>query len=152
MGFFCPEQQSTPDFLTSLTSSEERTPREGFEGKVPQTAEQFAARWQESPQRKQLLQEIATFNQKYPIGGPSAAEFAASRKLQQAKNAYVVLLASGSEDANALCSRAKSPYTLSYAQQVKLCLWRGFLRLKADPSLTLTQLIGGSASYWSEIC
>lgn len=37
--------------------------------------------------------------------------------------------------------RNKSPYTLDYAQQVKLCLWRGFRRLKGDPSLTLTQLI-----------
>lgn len=39
-------------------------------------------------------------------------------------------------------SRANSPYTLSYGQQVMLCLRRGFWRLRADPSLTLTQLFG----------
>jgi ATP-binding cassette subfamily G (WHITE) protein 2 (PDR) len=37
--------------------------------------------------------------------------------------------------------RAKSPYTLDYFQQVQLCLWRGLLRLKGDPSLTITQLV-----------
>lgn len=44
--------------------------------------------------------------------------------------------------AETLYSRAKSPYTLSYGGQVKLCLRRGFQRLRADPSLTLTQLFG----------
>jgi ATP-binding cassette subfamily G (WHITE) protein 2 (PDR) len=38
----------------------------------------------------------------------------------------------------------KSPYTLSYIQQVKLCLWRGFQRLRGDPSLTFTQLFGNA--------
>jgi len=31
---------------------------------------------------------------------------------------------------------------LSYGEQIKLCLERGFWRLKADPSLTLSQLFG----------
>ena len=31
---------------------------------------------------------------------------------------------------------------LSYTQQVQLCLWRGFKRLKGDPSYTIGQLIG----------
>ena len=34
----------------------------------------------------------------------------------------------------------KSPYTLSYIQQVQLCLWRGFKGIIADPSLLFTQL------------
>jgi hypothetical protein len=42
-------------------------------------------------------------------------------------------------------SSPKSPYTLSYGQQIKLCLKRGFWRLKADPSLTFFQLFGNSA-------
>lgn len=44
-----------------------------------------------------------------------------------------------------LCSSPKSPFTLSYWGQTKLCLKRGFWRLKADPSLTLTQLFGNFA-------
>lgn len=38
--------------------------------------------------------------------------------------------------------RVRSPYTLSVVEQVKLCLVRGFQRLKGDASLTWTQLIG----------
>jgi ATP-binding cassette subfamily G (WHITE) protein 2 (PDR) len=39
-------------------------------------------------------------------------------------------------------SSTKSPYTLSYWGQIKLCLRRGLWRLKADPVLTYTQLGG----------
>ena len=39
-------------------------------------------------------------------------------------------------------SGSKSPYTLSFWGQVKLCLRRGFWRLRADPSLTLSALFG----------
>lgn len=37
MGFFCPARQTTPDFLTSLTSPKERQARAGFEKQVPRT-------------------------------------------------------------------------------------------------------------------
>ncbi|KAG0161728.1 hypothetical protein PDIDSM_1159 [Penicillium digitatum] len=59
MGFHCPERQTTADFLTSLTSPSERLVRPGFEESVPRTPDEFAARWKESPERKQLLAEIA---------------------------------------------------------------------------------------------
>jgi hypothetical protein len=39
-------------------------------------------------------------------------------------------------------SSTKSPYTLSFFGQMKLCLKRGFWRLKAEPTLTLTQIFG----------
>lgn len=38
--------------------------------------------------------------------------------------------------------RVKSPYTVSIYEQVRLCMVRGFQRLKGDASLTLSQLIG----------
>ncbi|RFU31901.1 hypothetical protein B7463_g4413, partial [Scytalidium lignicola] len=125
MGFFCPARQTTADFLTSMTSLQERIPKEGYEDKVPRTPDEFAERWKNSPDCKQLLVDIENYNQRYPIGGEHFEQFKASRRAQQAKR-----------------QRVQSPYTLSYAQQCKLCLWRGFLRLKADPSLTLTQLFG----------
>jgi ABC-type multidrug transport system permease subunit/ABC-type multidrug transport system ATPase subunit len=127
MGFVCPDRQTDADFLTSMTSPLERIVAKGFEGRVPRTPDEFHQRWLESPDRAALLAEIDTYEQKYPVGGEHAQKFAESRKLQQAKG-----------------QRAKSPYTLSYTQQVKLCLWRGFVRLKADPSITLTQLIANS--------
>ncbi|OWZ43068.1 ATP-binding cassette transporter [Cryptococcus neoformans var. grubii Br795] len=125
MGFHCPSQQTVPDFLTSLTSASERTPREGFEGKVPTTPQEFAARWKQSDKYQELLAQIAEFENKYPVHGKNYQEFLQSRRAQQSKRL-----------------RAKSPYTLSYGGQVELCLRRGFDRLRADPSLTLTQLFG----------
>ncbi|KAG9986496.1 pleiotropic drug resistance protein, ABC superfamily, partial [Aureobasidium melanogenum] len=111
--------------LTSMTSPQERVVRQGWESRAPRTPDEFAACWKASAQRQRLMQEIDEFDRKYPFGGESEQAFAASRKAQKAKG-----------------QRIGSPYTLSYTQQVKLCLWRGFRRLIGDPSLTFTQLIG----------
>lgn len=125
LGFECPPRQTTPDFLTSMTSSLERIVRPGFEGKAPRTPDEFATAWKNSAEYKALQAEIEEYKVSHPIGGPDAEAFRASKKAQQAKG-----------------QRGKSPYTLSYGQQVKLCLWRGFRRLKGDPSLTVGALIG----------
>jgi len=79
MGFECPLRQTTADFLTSLTSPVERIVREGFEGKVPQTPDEFAHVWQKSEDRAQLLREIDEFDAEFPIGGPQVEKFKASR-------------------------------------------------------------------------
>ena len=125
MGFQCPDRQTTADFLTSMTSPVERVVRQGFENRVPRTPDDFARVWKESPERAQLMRDLELYDQKYQIGGEYLQKFVASRKAQQSKH-----------------QRVKSPYTLSYAQQVRLCLWRGFQRLRGDPSLTFTQLFG----------
>ena len=127
MGFQCPDRQTTADFLTSMTSPQERVVREGWEGRVPQTPDDFAARWKESSQRKQLLADLDEYDQKYTIGGEHLQRFKESRRAQQAKH-----------------QRVKSPYTLSYGGQIRLCLWRGFQRLKMDPSLTVVQIFSNS--------
>ena len=125
MGFEPPERQTTPDFLTSLTSPQERKAKQGFENRVPRTPDEFAAAWKASQTYKALLKDIDQYNTEYAIGGEAQQQFKASRRAQQAKGI-----------------RAKSPFTISYGQQIGLCLRRGFWRLKADPSLTITQLLG----------
>lgn len=86
LGFECPPRQTTADFLTSLTNPTERVVRKGFEGKTPNTADEFAAVWQKSEDRARLLQEIEDFNSKYPVGGSSLDAFKSSRKASQAKS------------------------------------------------------------------
>lgn len=127
LGFEPPEQQSTPDFLTSMTAPKQRTPRKGMESKVPKTAVEFAKCWRSSEKYKRLLGEIEQYEQRHPIGGDDRQAFVDSRKEQKAKR-----------------SRQKSPYTLSYGGQVALCLKRGFWRLKADPFLTVFQLLSNT--------
>ncbi|KAL2817429.1 ABC-2 type transporter-domain-containing protein [Aspergillus cavernicola] len=127
MGFECPDRQTTADFLTSLTSPTERLVRKGFEDRVPRTPNEFAARWKQSVERQQLLADIETFQNEFPVGSSKLEEFHRSRAAEKAKGA-----------------RAGSPYTLSYLGQIRLCLSRGFLRLKGDMSMTLATTIGNS--------
>jgi len=125
LGFECPARQTDADFLTSMTSPLQRVVREGYANKVPRSPDEFAKAWRESRNYAALQQEIQEFDTAYPVGGEYLQKFQASRRAQQSKYA-----------------RTKSPYTLSYIGQVKLCLGRGFQRLRADPTLTFTQLIG----------
>ncbi|KAH8649041.1 ABC-2 type transporter-domain-containing protein [Xylariales sp. PMI_506] len=125
LGFECPARQTTPDFLTSMTSPQERIVRAGYEGKAPRTPDEFAAAWKESAEYQKLQTEIEQYKTEHPLNGPDAEIFRANKRQAQAK-----------------AQRAKSPYTLSYLQQVNLCLWRGFRRLIGDPSLTVGSLIG----------
>ncbi|KEY67730.1 hypothetical protein S7711_03981 [Stachybotrys chartarum IBT 7711] len=127
LGFECPARQTTPDFLTSMTSSLERVVRQGFEGKTPNTPDEFAAAWKSSAEYKALQVEIEEYKVEHPFNGAAAETFRATKKAHQARG-----------------QRSASPYTISFAAQVQLCLWRGWRRLVGDPSLTLGALIGNT--------
>lgn len=127
MGFDCPDRQTTADFLTSLTSPTERLVRPGYELVVPRTPDEFATRWKQCMERKQLLADIDAFQQENPVGNDKFQEFSRSRAAEKAK-----------------ATRTASPYTLSYPMQVRLCMSRGFLRLKGDMSMTLATVFGNS--------
>ncbi|KAF4467487.1 ABC transporter CDR4 [Fusarium albosuccineum] len=122
LGFECPARQTTPDFLTSMTSPTERIPCPGHH--PPRTADEFAAAWRNSAEYKALQAEIEEYKTQHPLGGPDAETFRQLKKSAQSKG-----------------QRLKSPYILTYSQQVQLCLWRGFRRLKADPWITVGMLI-----------
>lgn len=128
MGFICPERQTTGDFLTSLTNPAERVIAEGYEDKVPRTAEDFEQRWQQSAMFKQLLVDIDEFNQEYPVGGEGLEAFKHARASKKSKKVG-----------------KKSPYTISFGMQVKLCLSRGFDRLKGDMTMAFTTVFGQTA-------
>lgn len=125
LGFECPARQTTPDFLTSMTSPSERIVRPGFEDRAPRTPDEFAAAWKNSNEYKLLQTEIEEYKVAHPVGGSDAEKFRAHKRAQQSAG-----------------NRAKSPFTLDYWQQVRLCLWRGWKRLLGDPSLTIGALIG----------
>ncbi|OBT88820.1 hypothetical protein VE02_03130 [Pseudogymnoascus sp. 03VT05] len=120
LGFDCPPRQTDADFLTSMTNPQERLVRVGYEHVVPQTPDGFADRWNNSSNYYQLKQDLDTYDKRFAIGGKHLDDFAASRRAQQASS-----------------QRRKSPFTLAYLEQISLCLWRGFTRLRADPSITL---------------
>ncbi|KAF1993489.1 putative ABC multidrug transporter [Amniculicola lignicola CBS 123094] len=123
LGFVCPESQTTPDFLTSMTSPTERIIKPGCENLVPRSPEEFAQRWETSPERQLLLTQIEEYNLQHPLGGEHHLQFALSRQLEKSEN-----------------QRKRSPYTLSYWGQTKLCMWREVQRLKNDPSVPIAML------------
>ncbi|ORY61510.1 ABC-2 type transporter-domain-containing protein [Pseudomassariella vexata] len=128
LGFECPARQTTPDFMTSMTSPVERVIRSGFKDKAPRTPDDFAAAWKNSAEYQALQKEIEEYKNEHPLNGPDAEAFRANKRQAQAK-----------------AQRVKSPYTLSYTQQVRLTLWRGWRRLIGDPSITVGMLIGNTA-------
>ncbi|RAL06950.1 putative ABC multidrug transporter [Aspergillus homomorphus CBS 101889] len=125
MGFVCPDAQTTPDFLTSMSSPTERIIQAGWESLVPRTSEDFAKRWQESPERQRLLRQIDQYANEHPFNASDLDYFASAREAEKSKK-----------------QRQQSPYTLSYGGQIRICLWRDFQRIKNDPSVILAMLIG----------
>ncbi|KAI8286692.1 ZEB2-regulated ABC transporter 1 [Colletotrichum sp. SAR11_240] len=123
MGFLCPERQTTPDFLTSMTSPSERRIRPGYENMTPRTPEEFAARWKASPDRAALMTAIEAYEKTHPAKD-RLEEFQQSIKAERSP-----------------MQRMKSPYMITYHRQVRLCLWRGWKRLVADPGFTISSLV-----------
>ncbi|KAL4882075.1 ABC-2 type transporter-domain-containing protein [Aspergillus karnatakaensis] len=124
LGFVCPDQQTTADFLTSMTSPSEHVVRPGWEAKVPRTADDFARVWKASQQRSHLLSEIDQYLADHPFDGQHHEEFFKSRRLDQSTK-----------------QRASSPYNLSYWEQITLTFWRSWKLLLGDPSITITMLV-----------
>ncbi|KAF3939206.1 hypothetical protein ABW19_dt0205383 [Dactylella cylindrospora] len=123
LGFECPVSQTTPDFLTSMTSPSERIIKLGREATAPRTADDFAREWKKSPEYENLIQQIEEYNSSHPLGGEDFHRFALSRKTEKSAN-----------------QRGNSPYTLSFLSQVKLCMWREVQKLKKDPSIPIAML------------
>lgn len=128
MGYYCPERQTTADFLTAVTSPAERIINEEFINKriaVPQTAAEMSEYWRNSPNYKRLLQQIDT----------KMTENDEDER-QRIKDAHVARQSKR--------ARPSSPYTVSYMMQVKYLLIRNIWRIKNSSSIALFQVIGNS--------
>lgn len=124
LGFDCPARQTTPDFLTSMTFASERVIRPGCH--PPRTPDEFAAAWKASSESMTLQAEIEAYKAQHPLQGPDAQTYRQLKKAHQAKG-----------------QRLSSAYTLTYSQQVQLCMWRGLRRFLADPGPPLV-VMGGN--------
>jgi ATP-binding cassette, subfamily G (WHITE), member 2, PDR len=85
LGFERASRQTTPDFLTSVTSSERKI-RAGMEKAVPRTPEEFVQRWKASATYKQLLDGIQAFDAAYPVGGASVKQMLDAKHFRQTKS------------------------------------------------------------------
>ncbi|EGW34906.1 multidrug resistance protein CDR1 [Spathaspora passalidarum NRRL Y-27907] len=124
MGWYCPERQTTADFLTSLTNPEERVAAPGYEGKLPRTAQEFESYWKKSSEYLSLIADIDEY-------------FVECEKLNT-KQAYHD--SHVARQSNHISPR--SPYTVSFPMQVKYIMGRNFLRTKNDPSIAIFTVVG----------
>ncbi|ORY82114.1 bfr1+ protein [Protomyces lactucae-debilis] len=116
MGFECPQRQTTADFLTAVTDPKARFARNGYAKKVPRTPEEFEERWTKSEEYKDLLREMDTYDKTF-------------------KNSDAVAPIQNSvADEKAKHVRKKSPYTITYPMQLKLCAKRSYQRMLGDPA------------------
>ena len=105
-------------------------------GGVPaagRTPDEFAKQWQESEEHRQLLKDIEEYQAEFPVGDGQVTKFQQSRKAQQAKHMSVSFLILSIPFIYCDCDRSvKSPYTISFPMQVRLCTKRGLQRLRGD--------------------
>lgn len=119
MGYHCPARQTTADFLTSITNPAEREVAPGYENKVPRTPEEFYEYWQNSPERKALLEEIDQYIEECKEK-EKAHEFKESHNAKQSRRA-----------------RPNSAFMVNFGMQVKYIMHRNVLRIKGNPSIPL---------------
>lgn len=124
MGWYCPPRQTTADFLTAVTNPEERRPREGYESKVPRTAEEFERYWQQSEAFRVMQAEIEEVEESNPPEGQAIDNLRAAHRQAQAKRVP-----------------SKSPYTISLMMQIKLCTKRAYQRMWNDKASTISTIL-----------
>ena len=102
LGFYCPDRQTTADFLTSVTDPTERRFREGYEDKAPKTPEDFERVFKNSENYKKVLADVDGYEKEL-----EESEHADARQFKQ----------SVKEQKSKTVSK-KSSYTVSYPRQV----------------------------------
>ena len=124
-------RQSTPDFLTSLSQPNERECFPGKEKEVPRTAEEFNQRWRDSKLHAELVAEIDEYMQENPFGGEPSDKFRSAYQVRKSPK-----------------MPKKSAYTASWGEQTLVLTQRGLDRLKGDPQMPLTTVLGNFGMAW----
>jgi ATP-binding cassette, subfamily G (WHITE), member 2, SNQ2 len=120
LGFHASERQTTPDFLTSVGDPTERQIREGYEGRVPRTAEDLEKAFKSSEAYQKILTEVGNY-EKYLKETNYADSKGFKQSVKEQKSKRVT---------------QKSSYTVSFWRQVMACTRREFWLIWGDkPSL-----------------
>ncbi len=85
LGFQRPSRLTTGDFLTALTNPAEARllVRPGYDSRVPSSADEFAAAWQQSIERSQTFQYISRLRDEFTGGLDGLNEYRNARSLEK---------------------------------------------------------------------
>lgn len=114
-------RQPLGDFLTAVTNPEEREARDGYDNRVPRTAEEFEMQWKRSEDFQQLQLEISKHEVTASDRGPCVMD--------------LEMLLSARKSPHTLRS---SPYLTTTYTQIKYGTIRMLQRLWNDKASTLT--------------
>jgi len=123
LGFYCPEQSTTADFLTSLCDPNARQFQPGCEASTPKTAEDLERAFRESSAYKYISDDASSYEKRL-----EETEQEGTRRFQK------TVAQSKSKTVS-----KKSPYTVSLARQVSACVKREFWLLWGDKTSLYTK-------------
>jgi ATP-binding cassette, subfamily G (WHITE), member 2, SNQ2 len=124
LGYYCPERQTTADFLTSIADPSTRRFREGWEKRAPRTPEELETAFRKSPNYQAVIHDVEGYEkQLHDSGYADAREFEQTTREQKS---------------NKTVSK-KSSYTVSFARQVYACTQREFWLIWGDPATLITK-------------
>ncbi|RDW83899.1 ABC drug exporter AtrF [Aspergillus mulundensis] len=123
MGFYCPEQSTTADFLTSLCDPNARQFQEGREASTPKTPEELEAAFRQSEFYKRIGDEVQGYEAQ--LHNTNRADTQRFQKTVESSKSKTV--------------SKKSPYTVSIARQVAACVRREFWLLWGDKTSLYTK-------------
>ncbi|KAJ9311399.1 hypothetical protein DTO271D3_8376 [Paecilomyces variotii] len=123
LGFYCPPQWTTADFLTSLCDPNARQFQPGREASTPKTAEELEKVFRESAAYTRLLEDIADYEKR--LQDTNRAD---TRRFEQ------TVVQSKSKTVS-----KKSPYTVSFIRQVLACTQREFWLIWGDKTSLYTK-------------
>ncbi|OKL56772.1 hypothetical protein UA08_07926 [Talaromyces atroroseus] len=124
LGFYCPSQSTTADFLTSLCDPNSRQFQPGKEASTPKTAEELEAIFRSSDAYKRILDDVALYEREL-----AESQLADTRRFQQTVG----------ESKSRTVSKSSS-YTVSFPKQVAACVKREAWLLWGDKTSLYTKL------------
>jgi ATP-binding cassette subfamily G (WHITE) protein 2 (SNQ2) len=129
MGFVCTPGANVADFLTSVSVATERQIKPGFENRVPDTADEFAARFRASDAFNGGVQDI-------PI-----TDKILEREVEDLN--YVRTLEKN-RSMSSWISREKSPYHVSLGRQIMACTKRQFQIIWGDRLTNILNIVSAT--------
>ncbi|KAI9711691.1 MAG: hypothetical protein M1828_001802 [Chrysothrix sp. TS-e1954] len=125
LGFYCPERQTTADFLTACTDTTERRFRAGCEKSTPKSPQELEKAFLESEAHKRVLAEVDQYERSL-----RETDFADAKAFEQTVQ---------EGKSNKTVSK-KSSYTVSFPRQVLACARREFWLLWGDTTTLYTKI------------
>ncbi|CAK42282.1 hypothetical protein CBS63078_1019 [Aspergillus niger] len=123
LGFYCPEQSTTADFLTSLCDPNARQFQPGREASTPKTPEELESVFRQSSAYQRILDDVSGYEkQLHDTNQESTRRF--QKSVAESKSKTV---------------SKKSPYTVSLVRQVAACVRREFWLLWGDKTSLYTK-------------